>query len=300
MVALCSDDENDLLYMDSIVPIREMAAYEALWARQKVSYKILSEQFRKYPNSLPSSFTSPEEIKEFTQYLNDFVFSDKSVIKPKILINNTFDYPKHLRDAKDPIEVLYYSGNLDLLSSRSVAIVGTRKPTEQGKKRTDKLVKLLVKDDYTIVSGLAQGIDSQAHHSALSVGGKTIAVIGTPLNKYYPKENKALQEYIADEHLLISQVPFYRHSKQGISGNRLFFPERNKTMSALTLATIIIEASETSGTLIQARAALEQGRKLFILQSCFENPNITWPARFEKKGAIRVRTYDDIKNNLPE
>ena len=80
--------------------------------------------------------------------------------------------------------------------------------------------------------------------------------------------------------------------------NRLFFPERNVTMSALTEATVIVEAGETSGTLIQARAALHQGRKLLILESCFQNRALTWPERFEKKGAIRVRDYDDIKRAL--
>ncbi|WP_250205809.1 DNA-processing protein DprA, partial [Escherichia coli] len=97
---------------------------------------------------------------------------------------------------------------------------------------------------------------------------------------------------------LISQVPFHRYLEQDYRSNRIFFPERNVTMSALTEATIIIEASETSGTLTQARAALAQGRKLFILESCFRNPSITWPARFEAQGAIRVRNYEDIRRHL--
>ncbi|EFK6515218.1 DNA-processing protein DprA, partial [Escherichia coli] len=96
----------------------------------------------------------------------------------------------------------------------------------------------------------------------------------------------------------ISQVPFHRYLEQDYRSNRIFFPERNVTMSALTEATIIIEASETSGTLTQARAALAQGRKLFILESCFRNPSITWPARFEAQGAIRVRNYEDIRRHL--
>ena len=161
-----------------------------------------------------------------------------------------------------------------------------------------KLVKLLVKDGYTITSGLAKGIDTAAHKTALQAGGRTMAVIGTPLSENYPKENKKLQEFLSKNFLVISQVPFVRYSKQTPMYNKLFFPERNKLMSAITEATVIIEASETSGTLVQARAALEQGRKLFILESCFQNPNITWPSTFEKKGAIRVREYDDIKEHL--
>ncbi|CAL2093083.1 DNA processing protein [Tenacibaculum sp. 190524A02b] len=293
-----SSEKTDLLFNDSISPIKEMAAYESLWMNQNTSFKKLSQRFAKYPNINPSELVSEEDIQEYMTYLREFVLLKDSEIKVKAIINNSFDYPKRLRDASEPIEIFYYSGNIDFLNTRSIAIVGTRKPTDFGIRRTRKLVKKLVEDDYTIISGLAQGIDTQAHTTAIKNEGRTIAVLGTPLTKYYPKENEKLQNFISEKHLLISQVPFYRYSKQGIRGNKLFFPERNKTMSALSEATVIIEAGETSGTLIQARAALKQGRKLFILQSCFENPNITWPERFEKMGAIKVREYEDIVNNL--
>jgi DNA processing protein len=94
------------------------------------------------------------------------------------------------------------------------------------------------------------------------------------------------------------QVPIVRYSQQHFKANRYFFPERNATMSALTEATIIVEAGETSGTLVQARHALKQRRKLFILDSCFRNPSITWPAKFVAQGAIRVSEYDEIKDYL--
>jgi DNA processing protein len=123
-------------------------------------------------------------------------------------------------------------------------------------------------------------------------------VLGTPICEYYPPENRDLQRKIADEHLVISQVPIVRYSRQHHRANRFFFPERNATMSALTEATIIIEAGETSGTSVQARHALKQGRKLFILDSCFHNLSITWPAKFVEQGAIRVSEYDEIKDYL--
>jgi DNA processing protein len=107
-----------------------------------------------------------------------------------------------------------------------------------------------------------------------------------------------LQRQIARDFLLISQVPVQRYERQDYRQNRLFFPERNITMSALTEATFIVEASETSGTLIQARAALQQGRKLFILDSCFRNPKLTWPHRFAERGAVRVVDYDDVRQHL--
>jgi DNA processing protein len=119
-----------------------------------------------------------------------------------------------------------------------------------------------------------------------------------PITEYYPKENKDLQDFIAKNFLLVSQVPIVRYYQQNFKSNRIFFPERNATMSAISQATVIVEAGETSGSLTQARAALHQGRKLFILDSCFQNPGLTWPKRFEKQGAIRGSDYDDIKNAL--
>ena len=281
-----------------IEPLKEIVAYEALWQKKNASFKSLSELFASKPGSSPSDFVESDTIKELYGSIKNIVLNSEIDYKTYLLITGTFDYPLRLNDAKEPVAVLYYSGNLDLLSTRSVAIVGTRKPSNEGLLRTKKLVSLLVKDGFTIVSGLAMCIDTQAHTTTINNGGKTIAVIGTPLDTFYPKENTELQKSIAKEHLLISQVPFYRYKKQTIFGNKLFFPERNKTMSALSEATIIVEASETSGTLTQARAALYQGRKLFILDSCFQNKTITWPAKFESQGAIRVREYEDIIKHL--
>jgi DNA processing protein len=213
------------------------------------------------------------------------------------LFYNDFEYPPRLEDAKHPIEVLYYRGALDLLSSRSIAVVGARKASEEGKRRAGKLARLLVKHDFTIMSGLAQGIDTAAHTAALEASGRTIAVIGTPLYTVYPRENAQLQANIAQNYLLLSQVPFYYYSRRDYRSNRAFFPERNKTMSALSEATVIVEASESSGSLTQAEAAVQQGRKLFILNSCFER-GLEWPDRFLAKGAIRVVEGAEILEHL--
>lgn len=281
-----------------IEPLKEIVAYEALWNEQKASYKRLAVLFSQHPGSRPSDFLNEGVTTEFYEEIKAIVVNNVFGYKTNLLIKGTYDYPEKLNDAKEPLELLYYSGNLDYLSTRSVSIVGTRNPTPEGLKRTAKLVKLLVEDDFTIVSGLARGVDTHAHKTAIANGGRTVAVIGTPLDKVYPKENKEIQNVIAHNHLLISQVPFYRYRQQGIMGNRLFFPERNKTMSALSEGTVIIEAGETSGTLVQAKAALQQGRKLFILDSCFKNKAISWPEKFLKLGAIRVTEYADIINVL--
>jgi DNA processing protein len=160
-------------------------------------------------------------------------------------------------------------------------------------------VKGLVKDGFTVVSGLAKGIDTEVHRAVLETGGRTIGVIGTPLNHRYPKENRSLQDEIARDHLVISQVPVLRYEDAPHpAANRFFFIERNLTMAALTAATVIVEAGETSGTLVLARHALNQGRTLFILDNNFKNPALTWPAKLEAKGALRVREYQDVRERL--
>lgn len=278
-------------------PFLELGAYEALWVDRKTTFKSVADLFRNSPNFRPSSFVSKEEAISAGKQVIDKLNS-AGIKNFGIRIYRAAEYPQKLREAKNPVEVLYYQGWWDLVETRCVAIVGSRKVSAEGIKRTKRLARNLVEDNFTIVSGLAEGVDTAAHSTAIECGGNTIAVIGTPLTEYYPKENVKLQKEISQKYLLISQVPILRYSMQDYRVNRGFFPERNKTMSALTEATIIIEASDTSGTLIQARAAFYQGRKLFILDNCFRNKQLSWPSHFEKMGAIRVKEYEDIRKVL--
>jgi DNA protecting protein DprA len=153
---------------------------------------------------------------------------------------------------------LYYAGDLALLKRPSVAIVGTRNVSEAGKNATDWLTKRLVEAGLVIVSGLAYGVDTVAHTIAIEHGGKTIAVIGTPLDKATPSENAPLQERIYQEHLLISRFA------KGEKTFRTSFPLRNRLMATLSDATVVMEASDTSGTLHQAAECTKLGRWLFI------------------------------------
>ena len=280
-----------------ISPLLEMGAYEALWLKRGASFKSIAEKFADNPEALPSDFVSSERAQHCAQNVVEKL-KDAGVHKFGVRIHHAGDYPAKLRDARHPIELLYFRGAWELSELPSVAVVGSRKASPDGQVRAKKLARALVERNYAVTSGLAAGIDSSAHEAALEAGGRTIAVVGTPLGEVYPSKNRELQEQIASEHLLISQVPVLRYSNQEPRQNRLFFPERNATMSALTLATVIVEAGETSGSLIQARAALYQKRKLFILESCFQRSDLTWPARFEQKGAIRVREPDDIWKSL--
>jgi len=179
---------------------------------------------------------------------------------------------------------LYYAGDIGLLARPGVSIVGTRKATSGGRSRAARLARDLVERGVVIVSGLAKGIDTTAHQTALDSGGQTIAVIGTPLSKASPAENGPLQETIWREHLLIS--PF-------AEGTQVFpsnFPQRNKIMAAVSDATVIIEATSESGTLHQARACQDLGRWLFILKSVLDSSE--WPKRFlnNEKTVILERT----------
>lgn len=287
------------LLVDKAVNTRaEMGAYEYLWQQPNSNTKRMAELFGSHPGSLPSDHVDEQTSERVAdEVVKHFV--GRGIKRFGVRINGMHDYPVRLRDAVEPIELLYFLGSWELAEApRRVAVVGTRKITAEGATRTRKLVRALVESDFTIVSGLAQGVDTVAHTTAIESNGRTVAVIGTPISEVYPRENTELQKRMATDFLVISQVPVLRYKAQNPNWNRLFFPERNKTMSALTEATIIVEASETSGTLIQAKAALAQGRKLFILESNFHNPSITWPAKFEKLGAIRVRKFDDIKREL--
>jgi DNA processing protein len=281
----------------AVSPFKEMGAYEAMWDENGASFKSISDKFSSFPGSLPSDHVSSSKANEYASFVRNR-FQEAHIKRFGVRINGAGEYPIKLRDARNPVELLYFQGWWDLVESKCVAVVGTRKPTKEGLARARKLARMLVKDDFTVVSGLAAGIDTETHKTAFKANGRTIAVIGTPLSHTYPKQNAKLQQQIAENFLLVSQVPVRRYEKQDYRRNRAFFPERNITMSALTKATIIVEASNTSGTLIQARAALNQGRKLFILDSCFRNTNLTWPERFYKKGAVRVRDYNDIKKHL--
>jgi DNA processing protein len=273
----------------------EISAYEALWDRPQATFRTIATQLSNHPQDLASSHVDTHVIAEYKQRLFP-ILTKLQYFGARIDGDGMF--PEHLKDARHPLKIFYYQGNWEFAHLPSVAIVGTRQPTQEGIERTRYLVKKLVRDKYAIVSGLAKGIDTAAHRAAIEAGGVTIGVIGTPLDQYYPPENQDLQSIIARDFLLISQVPFVRYSKQDYRQNRLFFPERNKTMAALTQATIIIEAGETSGTLVQARAALEQKRKLIILENNFLNRSLSWPRKFEEQGAIRAKDYNDIQKHL--
>lgn len=182
----------------------------------------------------------------------------------------------------DPDIDVFYAGRLDILKQPAVSIVGTREVSDEGRRRAARLAKELAACNVLVVSGLARGVDTAAHEGAIEAGGNTAAVIGTPLDKAYPAENYALQEVLYRHHLLLSPFP---------AGERVFpsnFPKRNRVMAALTDATVIVEASDTSGTLHQAAECQRLGRWLFIMKSVADDPELTWPRKFLGKPKVAV------------
>jgi DNA processing protein len=189
---------------------------------------------------------------------------------------------------------LYCAGDRALLERPCVAVVGTRKPSAMGEARARRLARELARAGVVVVSGLARGIDTQALTAAIDAAGRVVAVIGTPLDRAYPAENRRLQERIYRDHLLISQFA---------PGQRVFqsnFPVRNRLMAALTDATAIVEAGESSGTFHQAVACERLGRWLFIARSVADDPHLRWPADFIGKPRVRVlNATTDILTELP-
>jgi DNA protecting protein DprA len=196
--------------------------------------------------------------------------------------------------SRDEREVfVYYSGDAGLLDKPSVAIVGAREVSEAGKNRAYKLARELSAADVVVVSGLAKGVDTAAHYGAIQNNGRTMGVIGTPLTKAYPAENKFLQEEIYTHHLLLS--PFGPDD----AVFKANFPKRNRVMALLSDATVIVEASDTSGSLHQAAECLRSDRWLFIMKTVVNDPTLTWPANFVGKPKVVVlSSTEDILERI--
>ena len=197
------------------------------------------------------------------------------------------DYPPNLRAVHDRPPMVFVAGNLTPADARGIAVVGARKATNDGIKKAGAVARHLVDSGFTVVSGLAAGIDTAAHTAALERGGRTVAVIGTGLARSYPPENQALQRRIASECAVVSQ--FWPDAPP----SRRSFPMRNAVMSGITLATVVIEASDTSGSRIQARLALAQGRPVFLLASLVERQ--PWAREYAgRPGTHVVRSPGEI------
>ncbi|MEK7580609.1 MAG: DNA-processing protein DprA [Patescibacteria group bacterium] len=199
------------------------------------------------------------------------------------------NYPKLLKEIYDPPEKIYILGNIEAVGDLQFAVVGTRKMSREGKEIASRIVKNLAQNGFTIISGLALGIDGVAHQAALEAKGKTVAVLGSGLNNIYPSAHKKLaDQIIASGGAIISEyepdMPPLKHQ----------FPERNRIISGLSLGTLVIEAPFKSGALITARCALEQNREVFAVPGSILSLNSEGPNYLIKMGAHPVAKAEDI------
>jgi DNA processing protein len=201
------------------------------------------------------------------------------------------DYPRTLRLIYNLPPFLFVRGGLVEQDLRSVAVVGTRNASPDGCRRAQRLAGQLSEAGVTVVSGLARGIDTAAHTAALAAGGRTIAVVGTGITRCYPAENAELSDQIAASGAVVSQ--FWPSAPPA----SYTFPRRNVTMSGIAQGTVVIEASATSGAKMQARLALEHGKKVFLLRSLVERHE--WAASYaQRRGARVVESVDDVVREL--
>ena len=212
----------DMFGQVAISPYNELIAYEFLYSRKGASLKRIVEETvaaQKLPSEVfyeRFGMVTPDDLAEVEQYVETKLGSFS------VAINNTPSWPDKLKDSARPTPVLYYRGDIGLMEAPNISIVGARKASTDGKRRAALLAKQLVERNVVITTGLALGIDTAATRSAIEHGGKAIGVIGTPVDVHYPKENIQLQDAISREHLLVSQVPFYRYANQPFKTKRYY------------------------------------------------------------------------------
>jgi DNA processing protein len=280
-----------------ISPYKELMAYEYLYAVEGTSRSNVSSLMQRnggFPSTAADAIDGilpdSEKRTEVTQHVKDRLGSFST------LVDGTPQFPCGLRAQKNPLPVFYYRGDINLADSRCISVVGTRHPSERGRLAAARIASALARHGFTVVDGLAAGIDAVVAETALGARGRVIGVIGTPIDRYYPKESEDLQELVATEHLLISQVPIYRYDHQPLKAQRFYFPERNITMAASSEATVIVEAGETSGTRTQARACIEQHKKLILLPSAVEQT--TWAAKMAEYGAVLAKSVAEVLTTI--
>ncbi len=265
--------------------MQERAAWLA-WAQISgigpVSLQRLQERF----GSLAKAWTAPLDELGTVSGIGPIVLKAIATQRPQIdpeaflakhlQTNPTFwtpadpDYPRLLKEIPDPPAVLYYRGNAALLDAQGynpvVGIVGTRDPSDYAQRWTRKLAIVLAKNEITVISGMAEGVDTQAHLGCLEANGQTIAVLGTGTDIAYPPRNQGLHQQILARGLVISEYP------AGTQPNRSHFPRRNRIIAALSRATLVMEAPQRSGALITAYMANDYGRDVYVLPGTLDNP----------------------------
>lgn len=274
-----------------------------------ISYRKLSERFGDAKSALTATKADWQalgihaaHIDRWQDEANTLAFIDKvahdvSIGSYSMCFLGDEDYPQALMAIYDPPPVLFYRGDLSRLNERQIAIVGSRTPTEDAQKITFDLAQYLVQAGFVVTSGLAQGVDRQAHLGALAqlpaLSGRTIGVMGTGIDVCYPRNHTALfAQIVAEGGCLISELlpstPASKHT----------FPRRNRLVAGLSLATVVTEAALQSGSLITARLSAEMGKQVFAIPSSINNPNAEGCHHLIREGATLIYHPEQIIEDL--
>ena len=285
----------------------EERAYWLAWSQINGIGPILLQRLQQHFNSLAEAWTAKpvdlmgveglgkqiiETILQERTKLNPEEFIEKHLIKnPCFWTPADPDYPRLLLEISNPPPVLYYRGLVDVKENQgitpTVAIVGTRSPSEYGRRWTRKISTALAKSGFTVVSGLAAGIDTEAHTSCLEAGGRTLAVFGTGVDIVYPKPNERLRDRVLQQGLAISEYP------AGTQPNKTNFPRRNRIIAGLSRATIVIEAPQKSGALITAYQANDFCRDVYVLTARLDDERSFGCLELLSKGAHPILPSSD-------
>ena len=210
----------------------------------------------------------------------------------RVMVLGDADYPAPLLHSADPPLLLYLQGRPELLHQRALAIVGSRRPSAQGRDNARRFATAVAAQGWTIVSGLAAGVDGAAHEGALSAGGDTIAVIGTGIDRVYPASHKALAHRIAETGLLVSELTL------GTPPLAQNFPQRNRIIAGLSQGTLVVEATLRSGSLITARLACEAGREVMAIPGSILSPQSAGCHALIRQGAALVDSPEQVLQEL--
>jgi DNA processing protein len=254
--------------------------------------------FRSSASELESLGVSPAQARNIANgsSFEDAIEQQRKLLAAGVTLISIHDgrYPARLREIFDPPVLLYARGNPELLSSHGIAVVGTRRPTPYGIAATERLSADLSRAGLTIVSGLARGIDTAAHRSALTEEGKTVAVLGCGVDVLYPSENRKLYEEIGRKGALVSEFPM------GAPAYPQNFPIRNRIISGLSLGVLIVEGAQHSGSAITAKLAMDQGREVYAVPGNITSKMSWGPNLLIKDGGAKlVQEWTDITNELP-
>lgn len=274
-------------------------AFWLAWSQVQGLGPILIRRLDKHFGTLAAAWSAsaPEllEVDGIGLLTVDAIGTARSTIDPEQLLvtherdNERFwtpadaEYPRLLLETPDPPPVLYYRGKVNVLenqgSTPAVAIVGTRSPSDYGRRWTRRITATLAQNGFVILSGLADGVDTEAHQSCLDVGGRTIAVLGCGVDVVYPWSNRRLQRQVQQQGLLVSEYP------DGTPPDRTHFPRRNRIIAGWSRATVVIEAPRKSGALITAYLANDYGRDVYALPGSLDNPKAIGCILLLNKGA---------------